>query len=273
MDISKRKYDVSDLLQLMERLRNKENGCPWDIEQDFTTIKPHTIEEAYEVADAIERNDMNDLKDELGDLLFQVIFHAQMASEEGLFNFDDIVDHVTKKMIFRHPHVFGDKKHDGHSSDDVKNKIWEEQKAKEKLKKQGGDNQYVLDGITRALPSLLFAQKLQKSARKAGFKYPNINAVTDKLNEELQELDEALSGNDPKHIEEEYGDILFITALIGRHIDVNAEEALRLACLKFIDRFSAMEDIMKEDNLPLDKATADDFERSWVKAKKRSSAI
>lgn len=275
MDINKPRYDTEDLKALMRRLRNKENGCPWDIEQDFNTIKPHTIEEAYEVADAIERRDMNDLKDELGDLLFQVIFHAQMADEANLFTFDDIVDHVTKKMIFRHPHVFGELRGKNHTADDIKTTIWEEQKAKEKAVRNKGDNDNhsIFDGVTMALPSLLLSQKLQNKARNTGFKYPDINAVFDKLAEELHELDDAIKQDDKAHIEEEYGDLLFIAALIGRHIDVNAEEALRKANLKFMARFQSVEKILQQEkNIPLQSASLDDYMQAWDEAKKRHAS-
>lgn len=272
MDTNKPRYNAEDLKALMRRLRDKDNGCPWDIEQDFNTIKPHTIEEAYEVADAIERGNMDDLKDELGDLLFQVVFHAQMAEEESLFTFDDIIDHVTKKMIFRHPHVFGDLKNQGHSAEDIKTTVWEDQKDKEKAAKPKGDNDNhsIFDGVTMALPALSLAQKLQKRARKAGFKYPDLEAVLNKLNEELDELKDAVTQNDPSHIEEEYGDLLFIAALIGKHIDVNAEEALRKANLKFIARFKSVEKILQsEKNIPLGHASLDDYMQAWREAKKR----
>lgn len=265
MDVSKSRYDIHDLLQLMQRLRDRENGCPWDIEQDFQTIKPHTIEEAYEVADAIERGDMDDLKDELGDLLFQVVFHTQMAAEQSAFVFEDVVDHVTRKMIYRHPHVFGDTK--AHTADDVKNRIWEEQKAKEKQEKQEETRKYYLDSVTLALPSLLLAQKIQKAARRAGFKYPNINAVLDKLDEELCELDEAVAKDDKAHMQEEYGDVLFVAALIGRHMDIDAEEALRKANLKFIGRFNALEDILAKKGLRLGQADIRQLETAWQEAK------
>jgi len=183
------------------RLRSPDNGCPWDIEQTFETIKPHTIEEAYEVADAIERNNMNDLKDELGDLLFQVLFHTQMASEQSSFTIDDVIDHVTKKMIFRHPHVFTDNK--AKDAKDVEENVWEQQKAKEKGDKTDGNT---LDGVTRALPALLFTNKIQKKTRKMGFSYPSIDHVFEKLDEEVGELKQAMFEN--TNIAEEYGDVL-----------------------------------------------------------------
>lgn len=259
MDTQKDRYNFSDLIQLMERLRSAEDGCPWDVEQTFETIKPHTIEEAYEVADAIERGDMNDLKDELGDLLFQVIFHAQMAAEQNAFAMDDVIDHVTKKMIFRHPHVFEDAT--ANTAEAVRDDIWEQQKAKEKGAKT--DNGHYLDDVTRALPSLLLANKIQKRVRKTGFKYPTIHAVFDKLDEEIKELKTAIQNDNKADIEEEYGDVLLVSALFGAHLNLNPEESLRKACLKFINRFNMVEDDVKD----LKTASVEDMTRAWIKAK------
>ncbi len=262
MDAHKDKYNLSDLTQLMARLRSPDNGCPWDIEQTFQTIKPHTIEEAFEVADAIERNDMNDLKDELGDLLFQVIFHAQMAAEQNAFTIDDIIDHVTKKMIFRHPHVFGDDV--AKTADDVKNDIWEQQKAKEK---DNNKQEHYLDDVTRALPSLLLANKIQERVRKIGFKYPTLHAVLDKLDEEIKELKSAVESGNQDDITEEFGDVLFVTALLGEHVNAPPEETLRAGCLKFIARFNKMEDLLKSNNNPLKDATIEDMTQAWLTIK------
>ncbi len=262
MDTQKTPFDISDLIQLMERLRSPDNGCPWDIEQTFKTIKPHTIEEAYEVADAIERHNMNDLKDELGDLLFQVVFHAQMASESGYFDFSDIIDHVTKKMIFRHPHVFADQK--AANAQDVEDNLWEQQKEKEK--KQDIKDHY-LDDVTLSLPSLLLANKLQKKARKTGFEYPSMDDVFDKFQEELAELKSALATNNKNHIMDEYGDLLFVSALMGSYLKINAEECLRQACLKFKERFDFMEDDLKSCQMCLEDASIDDFIAAWSRAK------
>jgi len=256
MDINKEKYDLGDLKQLMARLRSSDNGCPWDVDQTFDTIKPHTIEEAYEVADAIERGDMNDLKDELGDLLFQVLFHAQMASEQNAFNMDDVIDHVTKKMIFRHPHVFtGDKATD---AKDVEENVWEQQKAKEKGDKT---DKNTLDSVTRALPALLLANKIQKKTRKIGFAYPSIDDVFDKLNEEVAELQQAMSDN--TNIAEEYGDVLLVSTLLGAHLKLNPEEELRKATLKFIKRFNALEDGLGD----LNDKSLEEMMDIWAKVK------
>lgn len=262
MDTSKQHYNLDDLKDLMKRLRSPDNGCPWDIEQTFETIKPHTVEEAYEVADAIERNHMDDLKDELGDLLFQIMFHSEMASEKNHFNMDDIIDHVTKKMIFRHPHVFGDKT--AADADDVKDNIWEQQKAKERSKIC--DN-YYLNSVTKSLPALLFANKIQKRVRKIGFKYPNFHAALDKLDEEIKELKQALDDDNQDHIKDEYGDVLFMTALLGEHINANAEESLRMGCLKFIKRFNNVEGYLKQKNIPLETASIEDMTAAWLAIK------
>jgi ATP diphosphatase len=258
---NKDKYSIQDLLQLMERLRSPINGCPWDVEQNFQTIKPHTIEEAYEVADAIERNDMNDLKDELGDLLFQVIFHAQMAHEDDLFTFDDIVDHVTKKMIFRHPHVFSDTKADNAKA--VKDNVWEQQKDKER--NSTIKNNHYLDKVTHSLPSLSLANKIQKNVHKVGFKYTTIEDVFQKLDEELNELKQAIASKNQKDIEEEYGDVLIVSALLAHHIDSEktAEDILRESCFKFIKRFNAVEDHLKKQNVSLDQASINQMMDTW----------
>ena len=257
MDIQKDKYDLDDLKALMKRLRNPDNGCPWDIEQTFETIKPHTVEEAYEVADAIERGNMDDMKDELGDLLFQVIFHAQMGDEANLFSFDDIIDHVTKKMIFRHPHVFGTDT--AKTADDVKDTIWEAQKEKEKPQSDSA-----LDGLTMNLPSLLLTSKIQKKAIKTGFTYPSIDDVFAKINEERQELKDAIATGDQNEIDEEFGDVLFATALLAKHCGVNnPEEALRAANIKFVQRFQAMEDRVKAEGKGLKDMSVDQMIEHW----------
>ena len=257
MDTHKDKYDLDDLKTLMKRLRSRDNGCPWDIEQTFDTIKPHTIEEAYEVADAIERGNMDDLKDELGDLLFQVVFHAQMGDEGDLFSMDDIIDHVTKKMIFRHPHVF--ESDIAITADDVKDTIWEAQKNKEKPQSNSA-----LDGLTMNLPSLLLASKIQKKAIKSGFTYPSIDDVFEKIDEETQELKDAISNGDQGDIDEEFGDVLFTTALLSKHFDVdNPEEALRAANIKFIKRFQAMENALHADGKNLKDVSVDQMIQCW----------
>ena len=264
MDVNKDQFDINDLVALMQKLRDPVNGCPWDLQQNFQSIKPHTIEEAYEVADAIEHNNMVSLKDELGDLLFQVIFHAQMAAEKGHFDLLDVIDHVTRKMIFRHPHVFTDQK--ATDAKDVEDNVWEQQKAKEKQDLSG---KRTLDHVTMALPSLLLANKMQKQVRKYGFEYTSINDVFDKLDEEVTELRQAMNGTKQSDIIDEYGDVLFVSALIGSYLKLNAEETLRKACLKFKERFNTMEDdLSRHCGLTLSEATIEDMMAAWIRAKK-----
>lgn len=221
------------LLEIMRRLRDPETGCPWDIEQSFATIAPYTIEEAYEVADAIERQAWDELKGELGDLLFQSVFHAQMADEAGLFSFDEVADTMSDKMVARHPHVFGDESRD--KSAEQQTRDWEAIKAAERA---GKAQQGTLDGVAVGLPALLRAVKLQKRAARVGFDWPHAGHVIDKIVEEAQELREA---TDPEHQKEEFGDLLFVMANLARHLHIDPEEALRAANAKFIRRFEGIE--------------------------------
>lgn len=220
---------IENLKTVMKSLRDPNSGCPWDIEQNFESIAPYTIEEAYEVVDAIEQNDMDSLKDELGDLLLQVIYHAQMAAEKNLFNFDDVAKAVTDKMISRHPHVFGDEK--AKDSDEVDD-IWQRQKDKEQ------NNSGALQGVTKGLPALLRAQKLQKKAAKVNFEWSSTDDAFVKLEEEIDEFKEAKTFD---HQEEELGDILFCLVNYARMKGLNSEEALRKANKKFEGRFAGME--------------------------------
>ncbi len=236
--MSETRYTLEDLVGVMDQLRNPDGGCPWDLEQDFNTIAPYTIEEAYEVADAVQRGDLNDLKDELGDLLFQVIFHSRLAAEQKAFTMDDVVHHVTAKMISRHPHVFGDEK--ASSADDVM-PIWEARKAAEKAAKQTRTDVSILDDVTLALPALLRAQKLQHKAAKVGFEWSDITGVLDKLQEEISELKQAIESNSSSEISEELGDVMFVLVNFGRKLNVDCESALRGTNDKFYRRFSGME--------------------------------
>ena len=222
---------MNKLLDVMRRLRDPENGCPWDIKQNFTTIAPYTIEEAYEVADAIDNNDMPELKTELGDLLFQVVFHAQMADEAGHFDFADVVDGITSKMIERHPHVF--------DPDAPKLTADEQTKAWESAKSQTKDS--VLDGIAANLPELLKAVKLTRYAAVTGFDWPDVQPVFDKLDEEADELKAAIDSGDDEHMEEELGDLLFVCANLARHLKIDPNVALRKANKKFERRFRWVE--------------------------------
>ncbi|WP_406644326.1 nucleoside triphosphate pyrophosphohydrolase [Aliisedimentitalea scapharcae] len=227
---------IERLLEIMRRLRDPNTGCPWDIEQDFATIAPYTIEEAYEVADAIDRSAWDELKGELGDLLFQSVFHAQMATEAGHFTFQDVVTTMSDKMVSRHPHVFGDESRD--KSADQQTVDWETIKAAERA---GLEQRGSLDGVAVGLPALLRAYKLQKRAARVGFDWPDASHVIDKIAEESAELVEARDTLPHAAIEEEFGDLLFVMANLGRHLGVEPEAALRRANAKFIRRFEAVE--------------------------------
>jgi ATP diphosphatase len=227
---------IERLLQIMRALRDPEGGCPWDVAQDFSTIAPYTIEEAYEVADAIEREAWDELKGELGDLLFQSVFHAQMAEEAGHFTFQDVVTTMSNKMVSRHPHVFGDESRD--KSPEQQTRDWEAIKAAERAEKaQKG----TLDGVAVGLPALLRAYKLQKRAARVGFDWPDASHVIDKIKEEAEELVEARDTLTQDAVEEEFGDLMFVMANLGRHLGVEPEAALRRANAKFIRRFEGVE--------------------------------
>lgn len=238
--------DIAPLIDLMARLRNRENGCPWDVEQSFASVAPYTIEEAYEVADAIARNDMVDLKSELGDLLFQVAFHARMAEEDGHFAFGDVIDALCTKMHDRHPHVFGD----------AARPDWEALKAAERAQ---ADDQSALAGVALALPALLRAEKLQKRAARVGFDWPDASGARAKIDEELSEVEESTT---PDAIEDEIGDLLFATVNWARKLGVDPEAALRRANDKFERRFRVIELAPGFDSMSLDE-----METEWVKAK------
>ncbi len=258
--INKKRYNINDLIKVMADLRDPDTGCPWDLEQNYKSIAPYTIEEAYEVADAIDRRCMKDLRAELGDLLFQSIYHAQMASEENHFDIHDVIHDITAKMIYRHPHVFGDSK-TAASAKDV-DKIWEKQKSNE-----NPNNISALDGITRALPALLRAQKLQKKAAKVGFEWSNISHILDKLEEEIKEMRAAINNNDKENQAEELGDILFLLVNYGRMLGINSEEALRQCNNKFERRFKGVEKYLKEQGLSIEQVSLKEMEKAWHKQK------
>lgn len=253
--------NIAALLDVMARLRSPDGGCPWDLEQNFRTIAPYTVEEAYEVADAIERGDMGALKDELGDLLFQTVFHAQMAKEAGLFTFEDVTEAITDKMIRRHPHVFGD---ETMRTAQEQTDAWEAQKAKERAEK-GADS--LLDDVPAGLPGLTRAVKLQKRAARVGFDWTDAKDVLAKIAEETEELHEAMETKDRDHIEEEYGDLLFALANISRHLDIDPESALRRANEKFIRRFRHIEKTFAARGKALADARLDEMEDVWNEAK------
>jgi nucleoside triphosphate diphosphatase len=252
---------IDRLLAIMARLRDPERGCPWDREQNFATIAPYTIEEAYEVADAIERGDMAALKDELGDLLFQVVFHARMAEEAGHFGFDDVAEAIADKMERRHPHVFGDAEI---SSVGAQNEAWEAHKAAER-QVSGGATTSVLDGVALALPALLRAAKISRRAARIGFDWPDADEVIDKIDEELDELqDEMDEDRDPAVLEEEMGDLLFAAANLARKLDIEPETALRRATAKFERRFRRVETLAQERGIGPDIEALEDL---WEEVK------
>lgn len=224
------------LVEIMRRLRDPETGCPWDIEQDFASVAPYTIEEAYEVADAIDRQAWDELKGELGDLLFQSVFHAQMAAERGLFDIADVADTMSDKMVARHPHVFGEESRD--KSPEQQTRDWETIKAAERARKAETG---VLDGVALGLPALLRAVKLQNRAARVGFDWPSTDEVMDKLREEMDELRQAPDADERF---EEFGDLLFVMANLARHLKIDPEAALRAANAKFTRRFRYIEDAL-----------------------------
>jgi nucleoside triphosphate diphosphatase len=251
---------IDRLLAIMARLRDRERGCPWDREQNFATIAPYTIEEAYEVADAIERDDLAALKDELGDLLLQVVFHARMAEEAGHFAFDDVAAAISDKMVRRHPHVFGDAEI---SSVAAQNAAWEAHKAKER--EERGEVQSVIDGVALALPALLRAAKISRRAAQIGFDWPAAENVIDKIAEELDEIEDAIDdGADRAALEDEVGDLLFACANLARKLDIEPETALRRATAKFARRFRRVEVLAKERGIGAD---LDALEALWQEVK------
>jgi len=251
------------LLEVMARLRDPKGGCPWDLEQDFRSIAPYTIEEAYEVADAIARDDTAGLKDELGDLLLQVVYHAQMAKEAGAFDFDAVAGAIADKMIRRHPHVFGDAEVEGARA---QSRAWEEAKAAERAEKSERAPS-LLDDVALALPALVRAEKLQKRAARGGFDWPEAAQVLDKIEEEIGELRAEISDADPERLSDEVGDLLFSLANLARHLHIDPEEALRQTNRKFERRFRAIEAALAENGRALDQTPLDELETLWQKAK------
>lgn len=252
---------INRLLEVMDRLRDPEGGCPWDLEQTFRTIAPYTIEEAHEVADAIERDDVDHLKDELGDLLFQVVFHARLAREIGAFDFDEVAGAVADKLIRRHPHVFGD----GPMIDaDTQTESWERIKAAER--EEAGMSSHI-DGVPASLPPLRRAVKLQKRAARAGFDWPDLEPVLAKIREELAELEDELESADTDRMEDELGDVLFAVANLARKLDIDADGALRRTNLKFESRFRAMENAASEAGQRFQDLDLEAQEALWQKVK------
>ena len=260
------------LRAIMARLRNPDGGCPWDLEQDFATIAPYTIEEAYEVADAIEHGDMAALKDELGDLLLQVVFHAQMAREAGHFDFDDVARGIAEKMIRRHPHVFGDV---DIKTADAQTKAWEEHKESERAAKAvaEGRRPSVLDGVAAGLPALMRALKLQRRAARVGFDWPNAADVLVKIDEELSEIKQEMSiERDAARMQDEIGDLLFACVNLARHLEVDPEAALRHANAKFERRFRGVEDRVAAAGRTPAESSLEELEAAWQQVKAGETA-
>ena len=250
------------LREIMARLRDPEGGCPWDLEQTFATIAPYTIEEAYEVADAIEREAWDELKGELGDLLFQAVFHARMAEEEGLFDLDDVANAMSDKMVARHPHVFGTESRE--KSAEQQTRDWEAVKAAERAARGAAG---VLDDVALGLPALMRAEKLQKRAARVGFDWGETGAVLDKIVEEAREAAEAAETGDPDGIEDEIGDLLFVVVNLARHLKVDPEVALRRTNAKFTRRFRYIEAALEKEGRSPQDATLEEMDALWEAAK------
>ncbi|MCC4272430.1 nucleoside triphosphate pyrophosphohydrolase [Marinobacter nauticus] len=272
-------YSIEDLKHLMARLRDPDTGCPWDTKQTFASIVPHTIEEAYEVADAIEQEDFPHLKDELGDLLFQVIFYARMGEEAGHFEFDGIVDHLVRKLVRRHPHVFPGGTLESRIDPDNRpgeawiKESWERIKAEERAEKPVANTPASrLDGIARTLPAMARAEKLQRRAARHGFDWPDIGPVFDKLHEEIDELKEAwqmaeAGTGDLDAVEDELGDLLFVCVNLARFLKVNPEQALKRTNHKFDARFRAIERVLEKEGRNLDEETLEALDAVWQSVK------
>jgi nucleoside triphosphate diphosphatase len=270
---------IQKLLAVMAKLRDPNGGCPWDLEQNFQTIAKHTIEETYEVVEAIEKNDMAELKDELGDLLFQIVFYAQLAREQRLFDFYDIAHHVADKMVSRHPHVFGGQK--GIDTANAVVDLWETNKAKEKAAKSPTNvDPSALDGVIAALPAMQRSVKLQKKAARVGFDWTEAEDILDKVEEEIGELRAEIkaykqndSGTIPESVAEELGDLLFALSNLARRLEIDPEGALRGANRKFEGRFKAMEAILRSKNEKMTQKTLEELESLWLQVKRYENGI
>ena len=262
------RYNLQDLLRVMQRLRDPEHGCPWDLRQDFRSIVPSTLEECYELAEAIEQGDFEHVAEELGDVLFQVVFYAQLGSEADLFDFAQVVNTLVEKLLRRHPHVFADGLIEGvvreEASIDQVSHTWEAIKQAEREGKSRGG---VLDDVPTALPALPRAQKLQKRAARVNFDWPGVEGAVRKLEEELVELQQAMDGGEREQVEDEMGDVLFTCANISRHLGIDAESSLRMACAKFEARFREMERLAAQGGQTLDGLSPEWREALWQRAK------
>ena len=255
---------VARLIAIMARLRDRDGGCPWDLQQTFATIAPYTVEEAYEVADAIERGDMGELKEELGDLLLQVVYHARMAQEQGDFAFDDVANAICDKMIRRHPHVFSEVSHRDAAEQTV---AWEAIKARERADKAANGPTSLLDGVPLGLPGLTRAVKLTARAARVGFDWPSTDQVIDKLHEELAELKVEIDAGDQAKARDELGDLLFVCANLARKLDVEPEDALRTANAKFARRFAFIERALAKDGRAPAQSDLAEMDALWNAAK------
>ncbi|MDO9424932.1 MAG: nucleoside triphosphate pyrophosphohydrolase [Methylobacter sp.] len=256
---------TQNLLDIMSRLRHPEEGCAWDVKQDFTSLIPYLIEEAYEVVDAIERNDLDDLRLELGDLLLQVAFHSQIAEEQGLFSFEQVAEGICDKLIRRHPHVFSDAVF---NTDEQRHQAWEQEKAIERRKKNKTEERdSVLSGVARNLPALIECEKIQDRAANHGFDWPDVLPVFDKVLEELDEVKEAWQSGDQAHIQEEIGDLLLVAVNLARHLNVNAEVALKESTKKFSRRFQHIERQLETSGLNLKDCELAELDVLWNQAK------
>lgn len=253
------------LLEVMSRLRDPERGCAWDVKQDFYSLIPYTIEEAYEVADAIERDDWEELRAELGDLLLQVVFHARIAEERQLFDFEQVAESICEKLTRRHPHVFGETKF----ADDAERKqAWEAAKAEERRQKGGEEDGSVLSGIAVNLPALVQCEKIQNRAASHGFDWPEVEPVFAKVHEELEEVREAWRSGDQAHIQEEIGDLLLVAVNLARHLKVNPEIALKESNRKFSRRFRYIEEQVEKSGRQLRDCELEELDAFWCEAKK-----
>ncbi|WP_448176997.1 nucleoside triphosphate pyrophosphohydrolase [Pseudomonas putida] len=271
-------YTLDDLLHLMARLRDPQYGCPWDLKQNYASIVPHTLEEAYEVADTIERGDFEHLQGELGDLLFQVVYYSQLAREEGRFEFDGVVDSITRKLIRRHPHVFPTGElyapvdTPSLSEAQVKSR-WEEIKAEERAEKSQPEQLSLLDDVPATLPALSRAAKLQKRAATVGFDWPAALPVLDKVREELDEVLQAMADGDGDALEDEVGDLLFAAVNLARHLKQDPEHALRRANRKFERRFRFIEQALRDSGRPIEDCDLDELDALWGEAKRQEKNL
>lgn len=255
------------LLDIMARLRDPQGGCPWDLEQTFASLAPYTLEEAYEVVDAVERGDFDDLRDELGDLLLQVVFHARLAEERQLFDFESVACSIADKLVRRHPHVFEGREFSG---DQERLRYWEASKVDERRGKRSAEAaNSILDGVAASLPALMEAQKLQQRAARHGFDWASIEPVFAKLNEEIDELQAARAERDAAKVREEVGDLLFVVVNLARHLDVDAETALKASNRKFGRRFRYIEERLHANGLPLSESALEVLDGFWEEAKRK----